>query len=262
MGTTEHHFTPTIKRILNNRFRVYAQAVFSASPLIGYLNIKTKAASRGSKSRGSFGNLYALYVLIEDYVKGGFHKSGKYKDYGGAKFSPLFHRQRQLPFGAKLQNHHLNTRLNDEFKKFYPKAGYEPIIRDDQNGLYWINENALIVDLGKVKINIAQAVLEIIDAYAAAKRNAFETFIGDLAKLGVIQNEKPKHAMEFIRALLAPNVDARIFEIVSYAILKEAYAGQSIWWGLTYETVKEDYLILYKTGRTNANDGGIDFPIQ
>jgi hypothetical protein len=167
-----------------------------------------------------------------------------------------------LPFGAKLQNHHLNTRLNDEFKKFYPKAGYEPIIRDDQNGLYWINENALIVDLGKVKINIAQAVLEIIDAYAAAKRNAFETFIGDLAKLGVIQNEKPKHAMEFIRALLAPNVDARIFEIVSYAILKEAYAGQSIWWGLTYETVKEDYLILYKTGRTNANDGGIDFVMK
>src|SRR4051794_14850871 len=102
METVEHQFTPVIVRILEKHFKDYAQAVFSASPLIGYLNIKTKAASRGSKSRGSFGNLYALYVLIEDYVKGDFHKSGKYKDYGGANFSPLFRRQRELPFGAKL----------------------------------------------------------------------------------------------------------------------------------------------------------------
>src|SRR5262249_17413538 len=137
-----------------------------------------------------------------------------------------------------------------------------PIIRDDQNGLYWINENSLIVDLGKVKINLAQAVLEIIDAYAAAKKNAFEAFIADLEKLEAIQKERPDHATNFIKALLAPNVDARIFEIVSYAILKEAYAGKSIWWGWTFKTVKEDYLILYKTGRTNANDGGIDFVMK
>ena len=195
-------------------------------------------------------------------MKGDFHKSGMYKDYGGANFSPLFRRQRELPFGAKLQNHHLNTRLNDEFKKFYPKCGYEPIIRDDQNGLYWINENALIVDLGKTKINLALSVLEIIDAYAIAKKSAFQAFIADLAKLEAIQKEQPDHVVGFIKALLAPNVDARIFEIVSYAILKEAYAGQSVWWGWTYETVKEDFLILYKTGRTNANDGGIDFVMK
>lgn len=262
METVEHQFTPVILRILEQHFKEYAQAVFSASPLIGYLNIKTKAASRGSKSRGSFGNLYALYVLVEDYVKGGFHQSGKYKDYGGASFSPLFRRQKELPFGAKLQNHHLNTRLNDEFKKFYPKCGYEPIVRDDQNGLYWINENALIVDLGKVKINLAEAVLEIIEAYAAARKSAFETFISDLEKLEAIQKEKPDHVTGYVKALVAPNVDARIFEIVSYSILKEAYAGQSIWWGWTLETVKQDYLILYKTGRTNANDGGIDFVMK
>lgn len=260
--TIEHQFTPIIAGILAKHFGEYAQAIFSASPLIGYLNIKTKAASKGSKSRASFGNLYALYVLIEDYVRGGFHTSGTYKSYAGANFSPLFRRQRELPFGAKLQNHHLNTRLNDEFKRFYPKCGYEPIVRDDQKGLYWINENALIVDLGKVKLNLAAAVLEIIDAYATAKKSAFEGFIADCEKLAAIQKKRPSKVTAFIKALLAPNVDARIFEIVSYAILKESYAGQSVWWGWSYETVKEDYLILYKTGRTNANDGGIDFVMK
>jgi hypothetical protein len=57
-------------------------------------------------------------------------------------------------------------------------------------------------------------------------------------------------------------VDARIFEIVSYSILKEFYAGQRIYWGWTFKTVKEDGLVLYKTGRTNANDGGIDFVMK
>ncbi len=256
MEPTEHQFTPVISGILQKHFDKYAQAIFSASPLIGYLNAKTKSASKGSKSRAAFGNLYALYV------KGGFHESGKYKSYSGARFTPLFRRQRELPFGAKLQNHHLNTRLNDEFKRFYPKSGYEPIIRDDQKGLYWINENALIVDLGRKKFNLAQASLEIIDAYVAAKKSALERFILDCEKLDAIQKKQPGQVVDFIKSLLAPSADARIFEIVSYAILKAAYAGQSIWWGVTCETVKEDFLILYKTGRTNANDGGIDFVMK
>lgn len=68
METVEHQFTPVIQKILKKHFGEYAEAIFSASPLVGYLNIKTKAASKGSKSRASLGNLYALYVLIEDYL--------------------------------------------------------------------------------------------------------------------------------------------------------------------------------------------------
>jgi len=68
-----------------------------------------------------------------------------------------------------------------------------------------------------------------------------------------------KGAIEFIRAQLQPNVDARIFEIVSYAILKAYYGEQSIFWGWTAEDLQQEYLVLFKTGRTNANDGGIDF---
>lgn len=69
---------------------------------------------------------------------------------------------------------------------------------------------------------------------------------------------------DFITSLLAPNIDARLFEIVSYAILKYYYRDIKIYWGFAPDvnTLKSDYLRLYKTGRTNANDGGIDFVMK
>jgi len=70
-----------------------------------------------------------------------------------------------------------------ECKQKFPQAGVEPIVRDDRNGLYWFNERLLIVDLGTKKVNIAKAVIKIIDAYAAAKRSALESFILDCEKL-------------------------------------------------------------------------------
>ena len=63
-------------------------------------------------------------------------------------------------------------------------------------------------------------------------------------------------------SLIEPNVDARIFEIVSYSILKYDYKEQSIFFGFSMDTVEEENLKLYKTGRTNANDGGIDFVMK
>jgi hypothetical protein len=65
----EHEFTKEIRRILANAFGNFADKVFAESELLQYLNIKTKSASKGSKSRGSFANLYAIYVLIEDYIE-------------------------------------------------------------------------------------------------------------------------------------------------------------------------------------------------
>ncbi len=45
------------------------------------------------------------------------------------------------------------------------------------------------------------------------------------------------------------------------SILKFYYRDvhKHIVWGFVGEEMTEDYLHLYKTGRTNANDGGIDF---
>jgi hypothetical protein len=117
-----HQFTSVITAILDHHFPGAGEDILTASPLLQYLNVKTRAANRGSKSRGSFANHYALYVLVEDYIKNGYADKlrGQYSKYEGARFTDLFRRQRELPFGAKLQNHALNSRLNDEFAKYFP----------------------------------------------------------------------------------------------------------------------------------------------
>lgn len=266
-----HAFTDQIEAILTKHFAEYGKDVLAQSPLLGYLNEKTKAASRGSKSRGSFANHYALYVLVEDYINNGFAPGGgnvgKYEAYEGARFSDLFRRQRELPFGSKLQNHALNARLNDEFKKFYPLEDKQPIVRDVANQRYWVQEDLLTVTLrtkdGKEhEFNLAEAVIDIIDAYVAAKREAFEGFIDSCKKIAEAAAKDGKTAIEFITSQLKPEVDARVFEIVSFAVLKAFYGDQQIFWGWSRDELEEAPLVLYKTGRTNANDGGIDFVMR
>jgi len=142
--STRHAFTVTIIEVLRQHFGEYAEDIFSMSPLLGYLNSKSRSAHRGSKARGAFANHYALYVIVEDYIKKGFLNSKAphpYSKYEGARFSGLFRRQRELPFGAKLQNHALNARLNDEFHKFYPSVEKELIVRDVDSQRYWIQED-------------------------------------------------------------------------------------------------------------------------
>src|SRR3989338_2900771 len=117
-----HSFSDKIIGILKEDFGDKHQDIFDKSLLIQYLNIKTRSADSGSKARGSFANIYAIYVLVEDYIKNGFDKEGNYKSCSGAKFVDLFTRQRKLPFGQKLQNHALNHRLNEEFKKYFPTS--------------------------------------------------------------------------------------------------------------------------------------------
>lgn len=258
----KHNFTKTIKEVLDKYFGENSEQIFKNSELIQYLNIKTVSANRGSKSRGSFGNIYAIYVLIEDYIKNDFHKKGKYSKYDGAIFSDLFKRQRELPFGVKLQNHALNHRMNQEFKKHFSTCDYIPIIRVVETKRYWINENLLIVKANKEKFNLAEATIEIIDKYVETKKSAFNNFIKTSEQFKTIETEQPEKVKEFILSLIEPNVDARIFEIVSFSILKYDYKEQSIFWGYTSDTVEEDNLELYKTGRTNANDGGIDFVMK
>ncbi len=255
----EHEFTKTIKSILEKNFPKSSEAIFSKSELLQYINLKTKSANKGSKSRGSFANLYAIYVLVEDYIAKGFHKSGNYKKYEGAVFSVLFNRQRELPFGQKLQNHALNHRMNEEFKKFFPNCDFIPILRDPQTNRYWINQNLLRVVVGSKKYDVSHPIIQIIDAYVEAKRSAFDRFIKFCEKAEKLHHEE---LVKFISDLLEPTVDARIFEIVSYSILKYHYHNQKLYWGFDPEELQEENLKLYKTGRTNANDGGIDFVMK
>lgn len=261
----KHPFTEVILGILRRRFGDAAEDLFEKSSLLQYLNIKTRSANRGSKARGAFANHYALYVLVEDYIAKGFlsGKKGQYQKYEGARFTDLFRRQRELPFGAKLQNHALNSRLNDEFAKYFPTGDLRPILRDQAEQRYWVNERLLVVHVGARhdarEVNIAEAIIEIIDKYVETKRSAFEGFIGVCKRIASLSTEDPRDAVEFVEGQLQQNVDARVFEIVSFAILKAHYGEQSIFWGWSADELRQDFLMLYKTGRTNANDGGIDF---
>ena len=266
-----HAFTAQIESILKQHFGKHAGEIFLQSPLLGYLNEKTKAASEGSKSRGSFANHFALYVLIEDYIARGFMpggtRSGTYASYEGARFSDLFRRQRELPFGSKLQNHALNTRLNGEFNKFYPTVEIEPVVRDVAAQRYWVQEDLLTVTLrGKngnlLEFNLAKAIIDIIDAYVAAKQAAFEGFMESCRQIAVALDANGAGAIAFVKSQLRPEIDARVFEIVSFAVLKAFYGEQHIYWGFSRDTLKEESLKLFKTGRTNANDGGIDFVMR
>ena len=254
-----HNFTQVIVDILTDEHGVDGHSILESSPLLLYTNFKTKAANRGAKSRASYANLYATYVLVEDYVARGFMSNGGYDDYEGAQYKQLFTRQRELKFGEKLQNHALNQRLNEEFKKCFPKLKHVPISRDGEIGRYWFNERLLLVESEKHTYNIAQSILRIIDSYIETRMLSFMEFIKKCNDL----KKKPQHlAIEFIRDLLKPNVDARTFEIVSYCILKYKYADQVFYWGWSKNEIKKDKLVLYKTGRTNANDGGIDFVMK
>ncbi len=80
----ENAFTGNIKSILEKHFGKSANDVYEKSQLIQYINEKTRSANRGSKSRSSFANLYAIYVIVEDYIEKEFHKKGDYLKYKGA----------------------------------------------------------------------------------------------------------------------------------------------------------------------------------
>ena len=256
----EHTFTLKIKEILEKHFGDESENILQNSYLIRYINLKTRSASKGSKSRGSFHPLAVIFVLVEDYLKKGFDKSGIYnKGYEGAIFSNIKIRASELPFCKKIQNHSFNNRVNSEFEKFFKEEiDFVPIIRDLETKRYWINENLLLVK----SVNIAKAVTEIIQSYFEVKQEAFLGFIKACETLQKVENKENKNIEEFIIGLIAPNVDARLFEIVSYAILKYFYHDKNIIWGYDMESLKEEKLSLYKTGRTNANDGGIDFVMK
>jgi len=255
-------FNKIIEDIIIQEFSYENVKVIYSTPIIQYMIKKTKSANKGSKSRASFANLYAIYVLVEDYIKNGFTTNNEYKTYEGAKFSTLYTRQRELPFGSKLQNHALNHRLNEEFKKFFPTLDIIPIMRDHKTNRYWFNEQLLLVNIGKENYNISNLIIEIINQYIHAKQNAMTSFLNTCEEMKKMSNTDTNEVDSFIVRLLDKNVDARLFEIVSYSILKFYYNDIKIYWGYELGKLIEDNLILYKTGRTNANDGGIDFVMK
>ena len=229
--------------------------LFDKSPLLKYLDLKTGAISGNSKTRRSLGNIYAIYSILYFYSQEFFNKPEDYKEFGGYDYTKLFVFFRGLYGGERLQNHSLNSRVNGEFKN--------KIVSETGNDLIVINDSkyALHIDYLYVEgIDISRIAMRVIEQYIqllAAKDSKLISDLDELTKMESVERKRAK-----VSELLDEQSEARIFEIISYSILKSHYKQTKVFFGYSLDDLQEQFLMLYKTGRTNANDGGIDFVMR
>ncbi len=243
-----------IREILVEDFPVEYQSIYDNSMLLQYLDKKMKAVHGDSKTRRSLANIYAIYSILHFYQDDFFNQPDKYREFGGYDYMRLFNFYRSLYGGSKLQNHALNSRVNGEFKNKFPDIPNELIIID--NGKYLLHIDYLYAE----KHDISKTCCKVIEKYIEllmAKDHALLNVLQHMKEL-VNYTEKKKQ----INDLLTEDAEARIFEIISYAILKNHYSNIKVYFGYSFDTIKEEELQLFKTGRTNANDGGIDFVMR
>ena len=243
-----------IKDILVEDYSAEYQKVYDDSLLLQYLDKKMKAVHGNSKTRRSLANIYAIYSILYYYKSDFYGKPDRYRQFGGYDYMRLFNFYRGLYGGSKLQNHALNSRVNGEFKNKFPSITNDLIIID--NGKYLLHIDYLYVD----HHDISKTCCKVIEKYVEllmAKDHALINVLQHMESLTDYDEKK-----EQINALLTEDAEARIFEIISYAILKNHYKNIKVYFGYSLDTIKEEDLQLFKTGRTNANDGGIDFVMR
>lgn len=246
-----------IKDILNQSFPDNYQELYDNSPLLQYLDAKMGAIYGNSKSRRNLANIYAIYSILYFYRQNNYmDRIEDYKNFEGFEYMSLFSFYRKLYGGQKLQNHALNSRVNGEFKNKY---------QDDliviSNGKYAIHINYLFVKISDILVvDISLVCVEIIEKYIEILKSKDNQLINDIESL--IQATSLEIKKEKVSVLLDEQSEARIFEIISYAILKNYYKNIAIYIGFSLDDMQQQYLTLYKTGRTNANDGGIDFVMR
>lgn len=243
-----------IENILKDNFNDDFQWIYDNSRLIQYLDKKMKAVHGNSKTRRSLANIYAIYSLLYFYQEDFYLKTEQYKRFDGYDYMKLFNFYRGLYGGSKLQNHALNSRVNGEFRNKFPDVQSDLIIIN--NGKYLLHISYLYVG----GVDISKACCQIIEKYVSLLINKDHAL---LVTLNELQSENDYNNKKWsIRELLSEDAEARIFEIISYAILKNHYKNIKVYFGYSADNIQEENLVLYKTGRTNANDGGIDFVMR
>ena len=247
-----------IENILKKEDPFSFQQIYEKSPLLQYLNLKSNAIHGNSKSRRSLGNIYAIYSILYFYLEDGYsNEKEKYQNFGGYEYTKLFNFFRKLYGGSKLQNHALNSRVNGEFKN--------KIVKEDENDLILINNGKYLLHVDYLYVDnkdVSHLAVEIIEKYIELLQNKDNTLMETLDSLFSLTNENIFHKKQKLLELLTEDSEARIFEIISYVILKNYYSNIKIYLGYSLDEIYEEQLILYKTGRTNANDGGIDFVMR
>lgn len=245
-----------IEDILEKHFGDKWNNIYTNSMLLKYLNLKSGAIHGNVKTRRSLANWYAIYAILNYYVEGGFvNNKDKYLKFGGFQYNKLFDFQRKQYGGSKLQNHGFNDRATGEFARKTGSDVNKPLIINN-NGNYLIHPEYLYVG----DIDIVPAVIEVIKQYQETLYTKDHGFVVQLEELIDAKTLLTKQTK--LRSLLTEDSEARVFEIISYAILETHYKNQKLFIGWTLESIEEKYLELYKTGRTNANDGGIDFVMR
>ena len=243
-----------VRVILQSNFHESYQRVCDQSFLIQYLDSKMRAVHRNSKSRRSFANIYAVYAILHFYQRDYYQNPDAYRRFLGYDYTQLLTFCRSLYGGSKLQNHALNSRVNGEFRNKFPSALNDLIISN--NGKYLLHIDYLYVG----SFDISRICCEIIERYIqliSAKDHELTQILEHLQSLTDISSKKAH-----LRELLHEETEARIFEIISYSILKNHYKNTKVYFGYSPDALIEASLQLYKTGRTNANDGGIDFVMR
>lgn len=243
-----------IAEILKNEYPKDFQKVYDNSPLLQYLDKKMKAVHGNSKTRRSLANIYAIYSILHFYQGDFYENKELYQCFDGYDYIKLFSFYRSLYGGSKLQNHALNSRVNGEFHNK---------IKDVENDLIIINNGKYLIHINYIYVaghDISRVSCKIIERYSELLMAKDHALIGMLEELRELTDYSEKKAK--INALLTENAEARIFEIISYSILKNHYKNVTVFFGYTRDTINEVSLELFKTGRTNANDGGIDFVMR
>lgn len=244
-----------IKDILEEEFNEKYIEVYNNSELLKYLDSKMGAVYGDSKTRRSLANIYAIYSIIYFYSIDFYGEDRtEYENFKGYEYIKLFKFYRKLYGGEKLQNHALNSRVNGEFLNKFNNNSIELIIVN--NGKYLLHPNYLFFN----EIDLSIVIKKIIEKYIILLKEKDNDLLNKLQELEMVYNLNEKK--EKIYNLISETSEARIFEIISYAILKNYYKKQTVFIGKTREELEEKYLELYKTGRTNANDGGIDFVMR
>ena len=243
-----------VEKILIEDYVENFQRIYDNSFLLQYLDKKMRAVHGDSKTRRSLGNIYAIYSILNFYKDDFYNQAEKYRNFSGYDYMKLFNFYRSLYGGSKLQNHSLNSRVNGEFRNKFSNVLNDLILV--YNGKYLLHIDYLYVD----ENDISKTCCKIIEKYIAMLIEK------DCSLVQILENIKKSSNYELkkqqLNDLLNEDAEARIFEIISYAVLKNHYRNIKVYFGYTRENILEESLQLFKTGRTNANDGGIDFVMR
>lgn len=248
-----------VKAYLLNKVSVEEAKQILDNPLSQYIGIKTQAVTRTTTRRGSYANLGTLLVILNDYL---IHLEN-YEKYDGMKFSDYLVQVRELPGCAKIQNHAINDRLNQEFEKFF-RDEEAPIIRvpvPSSLGATTYKLNVSLLRLGKAKTQpraFAGYLLDILRLYFRLREVGNEEVIVYCRWLQTDPKANEEATSVFFRDSVRHD-DARMFQITAFAILKAWYSTRYVILGESKEKLETVPLSLYRTGRVNANDGGIDY---